>query len=509
MRHRIITRLLLAGVLALPGSHALAQEPADGPVTLTLERAVQIAEENNPAFLSTRNDADPAAWQVREAYAATFLPRASTNFGATYTGRGTQRIGTLDFGSTPERYTSYYSLGLSYTLDGNTLFALPSARATRNATEARIDAAAFSLESAVTLQYMAVLRARDGVEVARRQRDFSRENLSLVETRVEAGAAAAVDARQAEVQQGRDEAALVRAERLLRAEKLRLMEQIGVSYPEGVELASEFRMFEPRWSLDELLERALVGHPQLRAFRFQERSNQAQLRQARSAYFPSVRLSASFSGSTLQTGDDQFLIDNQLRNMESRRESCEFFNAIANGIDGSLPGYPRDCSTIQLTDQMRRDIVAANDVFPFAFDDNPVNLSLTVSLPIFSGFSRQRQSEQAQAALRDARQSRRAEELRLRTAVTQALDDLESARRLVAIEAGNREVAGEQLELARQRYALGATSFIELLDAQRSMATAERDHLDAVYAFHTALAGLEAAVGTSLREEGRPGRGSP
>lgn len=505
MRHRIVTHLLLVGVVAVPGSRVLAQVPADGPVTLTLERAIQIAEESNPAYLSTRNDAGPAAWQVREAYASAFLPSANTNFGMAYTGAGRQSIGTLDFGRTPERYRSFYSLSLNYTMDGNTLFALPSARAARDATEARIDAAAFNLESAVTLQYMTVLRARDGVEVARRQLDFSRENLSLVETRVEAGAAAAVDARQAEVQRGRDEAALLQAERLLRAEKLRLMEQLGVSYPQGVELASEFRVFEPRWSLDELLERALARHPQLRAFRSQERSSQAQVRQARSAYFPSVRLSASLSGFTLETGDEQFLIDSELQRMESRRESCEFFNAIANGIDGSLPGYPQDCSAIQLTEPMRQEILAANDVFPFDFDDNPVNLSLTVSLPIFSGFSRQRQSEQAEATLRDARQSRRAEELRLRTAVTQALDDLESARRLVEIEARNREVAGEQLDLARQRYALGATSFIELLDAQRSTATAERDHLDAIYAFHTALAGLEAAVGTSLRDEARSG----
>ncbi len=41
---------------------------------------------------------------------------------------------------------------------------------------------------------------------------------------------------------------------------------------------------------------------------------------------------------------------------------------------------------------------------------------------------------------------------------------------VVEIEDRNREVAGEQLELAQERYRLGAASFLELLEAQSSMA---------------------------------------
>jgi outer membrane protein TolC len=62
-------------------------------------------------------------------------------------------------------------------------------------------------------------------------------------------------------------------------------------------------------------------------------------------------------------------------------------------------------------------------------------------------------------------------------------------------------VAGEQLELAQERYRLGAASFLELLEAQSSMATAERDYLNARYRFHGALWALEASVGERLRPE--------
>ena len=62
-------------------------------------------------------------------------------------------------------------------------------------------------------------------------------------------------------------------------------------------------------------------------------------------------------------------------------------------------------------------------------------------------------------------------------------------------------VATEQLELARERYRLGAAAFLELLEAQTSMATAERDYLNALYTFHGAMWRLEEATGLKLRPE--------
>ncbi|MFC1791462.1 TolC family protein [Gemmatimonadota bacterium] len=79
-----------------------------------------------------------------------------------------------------------------------------------------------------------------------------------------------------------------------------------------------------------------------------------------------------------------------------------------------------------------------------------------------------------------------------------------TASQVVGIESRNREVAEEQLTLAQERYRMGAASFLELLEAQSSMATAERDFLNARYRFHGAIWALEAAVGERLR----PGAGT-
>jgi outer membrane protein len=153
-----------------------------------------------------------------------------------------------------------------------------------------------------------------------------------------------------------------------------------------------------------------------------------------------------------------------------------------------------------LTPDQQADILAGNDVFPFDFTREPRSASLTLSLPLFNGFQRERQLETARVTERDAELRLRADELRLRTEVATAHANLETSRQSVALEERNRELAGEQLELARERYRVGVTNFIELQDAETIKARADRAYLAALYNFHEALAALEAAVGRNLRQ---------
>ena len=53
--------------------------------------------------------------------------------------------------------------------------------------------------------------------------------------------------------------------------------------------------------------------------------------------------------------------------------------------------------------------------------------------------------------------------------------------------------------MARERYQLGAGTFLELLDSETLAAQAEVDQIESVYAFHQALTALEAAVGRPLQ----------
>ena len=495
--NRVLT--MTAGALLATAAMASGQET----VLLTLDGAIDLARENNPTFRTTQNNEAAADWGVREAISNLLVPSVTALGAASYRSPGLSRIGTINTGGVEQGalYTSFYQLQARYTLDGNTLFGVSSAKADRNAARALTDAAEFTMGSLVTLQYMTALRARDQVEVARRQVERSIENLEIAQARVDAQAAIATDAKQAQVQVGRDSVSLLQAESAQRVGTLRLLEIIGLDLGEEVELVSQFEVFRPTWTSVELISIALESHPQLSAFVASEGARRANLRQARGQYFPNLSLTGSWSGFTQEIQNGEFNVANAERGAVGAVANCETFNSISSGLTTPLSGFPRNCNTLQLTDETRQAILAANNIFPFNFTNQPFQATLSVSIPIFNGFSRERQVSQAANLLEDAEYSRRAEELRLRTAVTSSYDALTTAYSVVQVEERNREVAAEQLELSRQRYALGADNFLVLLDAERTMADGERAYLDGLYAFHVELANLENAVGQQLRLE--------
>ena len=53
--------------------------------------------------------------------------------------------------------------------------------------------------------------------------------------------------------------------------------------------------------------------------------------------------------------------------------------------------------------------------------------------------------------------------------------------------------------LNAERYRVGSGTFFELLDAQVAAQRAEADYINAIYAYHRAIATLENAVGRPLR----------
>ncbi len=491
--------ILTAAAFLETAEMAMGQET----VRLTLDEAIELARENNPAFLQTQNNEAQFDWGVRQATSNLFVPSLTASGGLSYRAPGINRIGTITTGSSGQgaQYGSRWGLSLGYSLNGNTLFGLSSAKANQNVARARTDDAEFTMESLVTLQYMAALRARDRVQVDRRQVERSLEDLEIAQARVDAQAAVVTDATAARVQVGRDSVALLRAESDLRVETLRLLEGIGLDLGADVELVSQFEVFLPSWTTRELISIALESHPGLEAAVAAEGAGRAGLRQARGQYFPSVSLSAGWSGFTqvIQNGD--FNVAIRENGVAGAIANCNTFNSISSGLSTPLPDFPRDCSGIQLTDEDRQAILDRNDVFPFGFTAVPFGAGLSVSIPIFNGFSRERQVSQAANTLEDAVYARRGKELQLRTNVTSALDALMTAFSVVQVEERSRVLAAEQLEMWRTRYGLGADNFLVLLDAERTMAEGERAYLDSLYTFYVQLATLENAVGQRLRPE--------
>jgi outer membrane protein len=467
---------------------------------LTIEEAIDLARKNNPEFLAQKNDAVVADWNVRQAYGQ-LLPGASASTSFQYQASGVSRFGLftgadLGVATTPDYYSSSYNLGINYSLSGASLFAPTQAKADRRATDAGISATQFQLDANVTQQYLAVLRAQDAVTLTTQELQQAKDNLQLAEARVKVGLAIPMEQKQAEVERGRSEVALLQAQNLVQTERLRLMQLLGLESTSDVQLTSSFEVFDVPWSREELTQQALAGHPSLLASRATVEASNAGVKMARSAYLPSLDFSMGWSGFAREAGNTTGMLQSARDGALAARQQCEFENAVAAG---RVPGYPRVCPTGVLTSDQEAAIVSSNNVFPFNYTKDPLGASLQVSLPIFQGFTRERNVEVARAASLDAQHRARGEELRIKTEVATAYSNLKTAQQSVTLETRNRELGDEQLRLARERYRLGAASFLELQDAVTIKARADRAYLIAVYQFHESMAALETAVGRNLR----------
>jgi len=483
--------VVFAGVLAL-ATPAVGQTPG----TLSLADAVSLAAENNPEYQTQRNQLRSAMWGVRAAYGS-WLPSVSASGGLGYTATGERRLDSVVLDEQPAMYSSRYSLGLSMSLSGQTILAPSVAKARERATEQQVAGAAALLETNVTQRYLSVLEARAAVEQARREVERTGEHVRLAAARFEIGAGTQIDVSRAEVQRGQAEVRLLQAENTAANEVLFLGQVVGRILPEAVQLTERFELFQPAWTVDQLRDRALGANPDLLASRAQADAAMIQARAARSSYLPSISLSAGLTGYVSQADDVEPLVQRALAQAQSGFQNCVQQNEIRTRVglgansctDPLAPGFEAG---------LRESVSLANRGFPFDYVKQPASASLTVSLPIFTGFNRQQQIEEANVARLNAQHQLRSRELQVEVEIASALRNLETAYRTALLQQRVREMAQEELLLAEERFRFGSTTSVEVVDAQASLAEAERAEIAAVYGFHRSLAELEARVGGEL-----------
>lgn len=508
----------LFALFALVAAPLAGQQPAPSApatVTLTAAEAIGLARRNSPTYLQTLNDRGPASWGVRNAYAS-LLPSFSVSGGMGYTGSGSSTFGGSTFNQTSPALSSNYSYGFNWSLDGQVLSQPGQAKANAHATDADITAAEVGLVADVTTQYLNGLQAQAQVRVAEQQLQRAQEFLQLSQARYSVGQATLVDVRQAEVEQAQAEVGLLRAQQTASEQKLTLFRLMGTEPPTAVTavtLVDSFPLDSPTVVLADLKALAAEQNPGLVSARARESAATWGVRSAKSAYLPSLSARAGWSGFTQEFTDENLLLAQAYAGGLGSAANCQFQNDLIDRLTSPMP-YPNggkvaDClaasgltlagSDTVLSAGVTQGIRDRNNVFPFHFEKQPFQASVSVSLPIFTGFGRRLRLSQAQAQRDDAEQARRARELQVRTDVEARYLALGTAWKAILVQEKSRQAAGERLRLAQDRYRLGSGTALELTDAQNAVTRAEGDYYSAVYEYHRAFVALEAAVGRRLR----------
>ncbi len=283
--------------------------------------------------------------------------------------------------------------------------------------------------------YYAVLSGRELLDVERDRVRRAEEQLVVARARVVSGAAVQTDSLQLLLELSRARIGLLQEEARLRVARLQLGRRVGI--PGGVDAVALDSAPAPALpvSLFDAMSQALEQGPEYRVARANQRSAEAFLRARRSVYFPQAILSA---------------------------------NSVAFG----------------------------DKFYPHGLTRRSVTIS--VSLPIWDNAQRELAVSRARAA-RDLAQATREDLERAAEAdVTAAYDAYQTARATSELAAQGLIVAQESYRVQDARYRAGASTILDLLDAQAGLTDAQAEVVQARYAARLALAGLEAILGRRL-----------
>lgn len=279
--------------------------------------------------------------------------------------------------------------------------------------------------------YYQVLQSRKAEEVAREAVAQYQKHLEQARGFYETGKSPKFDVTKAEVDLGNARLNLINAENTTRLAFLNLNNAMGI--PEVPEYAVEDNLFlrHPEIILNEALKTAYQNRPDLKTAALARKSASLSVSLAQKGYYPTL------SGN------------------------------VGYGWSGENFFEP---------------------------DDN-LTAGVTLSVPIFNGFSTKHKVEEARANLRSAESQEETLKQSAFLEVKQAFLTLQEAVAKIPVAELTVTQARENLELATGRYQAGVGSPIEITDSQASYNQAQYTYIQALYQYQTAWANLDKAMG--------------
>ncbi len=439
---------------ALPGT-GLGQE------TLGLEQALRTALASSPS-LESAEAAAAAASSSRWADWGAFLPSVSASASLSQTDFTnvtflTPEGSPAEIDPPLEDVSKSSSAGLSFglpLLSPERIGNLKSGGARKDAAYLRLTSTQRTVIRDVKRAYFEALKQQKLLEVAETQLAARRSDLEVTQERYRIAAASRSDLLGAEIDVGDAElrvlAALDAFEAGVRSLQVVLGERVTDVQPRDVRLL-DVESVPSVAGLDaaELVGTARSSNPGLQALALDEKAASASLWAARADYLPRIELGYTL-GRGKQLAREQSLLDFSPANTSS-------------------------------------------------------TFRITGSWNLFSGFSRKRQTAEADRALRQTRADRTQQSLQLEKEVRDLVGELGRRARRLELLARTSELAAERLDLAREQYRLGSIQYFNLQQAIDRLTQAEQTLFTERYDYLIRWAELEQRVGPGLAElAGRP-----
>ncbi len=428
----------LAGAVAALTLSLAAGTPLTGQEveSLTLEEAVVRALRVSPLLAQSEASLDNAHMSERAAYGG-FLPNLSLS-------SGTSRSSTARFDPATQREVSgsaeSYNAGLSLGYDlfsGGRKFAeLGRARADLGAAEAGVEDQRFAVILQTKQLFFNALRQADLLEVAEARVRRAEESLENTRRRTQLGTGTRSDTLRARLELANARQGVLQAEDATRAARFSLGRLVGATEPVVPETPEGIAPSPLPLGEDDMFAIAEESSPSVRAAASSARAAVAAATAARSARFPSLRVSSGYDWSNSEAA-----------------------------FDGGRTSW---------------------------------NIRLSGSYALFDGFSRDVAIERAENTQRVSRLQEEDARRFARMEADAALRALQTAERAIEIAEEAVAVATEDLRVVQERYNVAVATILDLITSQIAVEEAESGLVTARYDYAIARAELEAILGRAL-----------
>ena len=280
--------------------------------------------------------------------------------------------------------------------------------------------------------YLQVIAAKARVQSARAQLDTANALFDQATQQRRAGVLAQVDADRSQVQALTQQQRLFSLENDLAKQKIDLARMTGLPPNDQYEITDDIPFFPtPVPSVDEALQLAFDQRSDLKAAETQVRAAEGAVSAARAQRYPSLAINGDY------------------------------------GVIGTNPSQSH--GTFSVTGTLR--------------------------FSIWEGGRIEGEIEQARAGYTQRQAEFEDLKLQVESEVRKAFLDMQAAANQVTLAQKNLEVANETLDLTRQRVEAGVAESVELVQSQESLASANLDYINSVFAHNLAKLTLARALG--------------
>ncbi len=404
---------------------------------LTLDEAIRIALQKNSGLISNENELKRSESNVDAAYGK-FLPNLSAfgnfDWNRTEEAGRTTAINGINFYFPPSTTESRsYGVGASSNIvlfDGLSNFANLS-RSKNN-----IEAVKLSIEQKkqeVVFQtinlYYSIVQSDQLLKVSEEDVKQQQKNLETIEERNRLGSVTKADVYQQQVQLGNAELQVIQQKNTLETAKSNLLYYLGLDVMENYKYSSvltdrEVNILETDVdtdfnTIDGLVKEALQNRKDYLAQKLTLDSYYNNITMAKSGHLP--RLTGNLG-----------------------------YNSFANSI-GNI------------------------------FDSHNYSAGLTLSIPIFSGFSVNNQVQSAEVDAMNYELQVHDSERLIKQNLQKSFLDLEAAKKALLVTAKNVKAAEENLKIEQEKYNLGSGKLLDVLIANTSFQNAQTNYINAQF----------------------------